>query len=231
MLVAMQAFETASSCFNESFDGFTATSNGTVHTGMQSDTTEQSNDAAARAYAWSLLGATLTRPVDQRVLDILLALPDTRDDNSPMGLSWHALKMAATNAGSQSELVSEYNDLFIGVGRGELVPYGSWYLSGFLMDQPLADLRADLDRLGFERNPDVKEPEDHAGALAETMAMVIGAEDITARAELTFFNRHVEPWMQRFFQDLAGAKTARFYRAIGQFGAQFVETEREYQAL
>jgi len=202
---------------------------------MQSDSrqsgTAVSTDAAARAYAWSLLGAMLTRPVDQSVLDILHALPDTRDDNSAMGLSWHTLKMAASHVADSDDLVSEYNDLFIGVGRGELVPFGSWYLSGFLMDQPLADLRTDLAQLGFERNPNVKEPEDHAGALAETMAMLITADDIAPRAEITFFNRHIEPWMQRFFQDLAGAKTAHFYRAVGQFGAQFIETEREYLSL
>lgn len=188
-------------------------------------------DDNARAYAWSLLGALLTRPLSAEILQTLKALPDTRDSNNQMALSWLALKMAGANISDAEAVLPEYNDLFIGVGRGELVPYGSWYMTGFLMDRPLAELRADLKRLGFERNVDVKEPEDHAGALAETMAMLIADQSIPAKAQNTFFERHMDPWMQRFFQDLAGAKKANFYRAVGQFGAQFVETEREYLSL
>ncbi len=188
-------------------------------------------DDSARAYAWSLLGALLTRPMTPELHQILTALPDTRDNNDQMSLSWLALKFAASEVQNVEQVVPEYNDLFIGVGRGELVPFGSWYITGFLMDRPLAELRADLKRLGFERNPDVKEPEDHAGALAETMAMLISDQAIPAKAQETFFHRHIDPWMQRFFQDLAGAKKAKFYRGVGQFGAQFVETEREYLSL
>ena len=77
---------------------------------------------------------------------------------------------------------AEYQDLFIGVGRGEVVPYGSWYMTGFLMDKPLALLRADLAALGFERQENVKEPEDHAAALCETMAMLINeGQDLDAQ--------------------------------------------------
>ena len=45
----------------------------------------------------------------------------------------------------------EYFNLFIGLGRGELLPYGSYYQSGFLHERPLARLREQLSRLGIER--------------------------------------------------------------------------------
>ncbi|MDX1529573.1 MAG: molecular chaperone TorD family protein, partial [Gammaproteobacteria bacterium] len=128
-------------------------------------------------------------------------------------------------------LDDEYHDLFIGIGRGEVIPYGSWYLTGFLMDRPLAVLRGDLAELGFERQQDVKEPEDHIAALCEIMAMLITNEEHDIAVQRRFFQAHIEPWGRTFFQDLQKAKTARFYRAVGQFGEQFVDFEQKYLSL
>ena len=47
------------------------------------------------------------------------------------------------------------NRLFIGVGRGELLPFASVYMTGFLNEKPLATLRNDMVTLGVERSPDV----------------------------------------------------------------------------
>jgi len=38
----------------------------------------------------------------------------------------------------------EYFDLFIGLGRGELLPYASYYLTGFLNERPLSRLLTTL---------------------------------------------------------------------------------------
>ncbi len=196
------------------------------------------DDSVQRAWTWSLLGAMLTRPPEQEVVDALTAIADQSDSNAPLAPSWQALRAAALRVDdpdddtcSLASLNDEYHDLFVGVGRGELLPYGSWYVTGFLMDKPLAKLRTDLDALGFERADDVKEPEDHAGALCEIMAMIISTDDISAKAEHTFFMRHLEPWMARFFHDVAAAKKADFYRPVGQFGAQFVELEKELHSI
>jgi len=199
--------------------------------------TNDITDASQRAWTWGLLGALLTRPPEQAVIDALKAIPDQSDSNSPLAPSWQALRAAALRVDDTSEAMTlasvddEYHDLFIGVGRGELLPYASWYVTGFLMDKPLARLRTDLDALGFERVDDVREPEDHAGALCETMSMIITADDISDKAEQTFFMRHLEPWMTRFFHDVAGAKKANFYTPVGQFGAQFVALEKEFQSI
>ncbi len=135
----------------------------------------------------------------------------------------------SASAATVSELDDEFHDLFIGLGRGEVVPYASWYLTGFLMEKPLAALRHTLGHLGIERQAHVYEPEDHAAALCETMAVLIcNADEFGFDNQCEFFRRHVEPWMGRFFGDLQQSKSARFYRVVGQLGEHFVDFERNY---
>jgi TorA maturation chaperone TorD len=126
----------------------------------------------------------------------------------------------------------EYFDLFIGVGRGELLPYGSYYLTGFLHERPLARLRADLAGLGIERVEGQCEPEDHAAILCEIMAgLVAGDFAVPVERQRHFFDRHLAPWMGRFFADLEAAKGADFYRPVGAIGRLFIEIEAEAFAL
>jgi TorA maturation chaperone TorD len=122
----------------------------------------------------------------------------------------------------------EFFDLFIGVGRGELLPYASYYLTGFLHERPLARLREDLTRIGIARAEGVAEPEDHAAILCEIMAGLAnghlpGAEE----SSRTIFERHMAPWMGRFFADLERAESADFYRQVGTVGRVFIEIETE----
>ncbi|MGA8258828.1 MAG: molecular chaperone TorD family protein, partial [Arenicellales bacterium] len=126
----------------------------------------------------------------------------------------------------------EYHALFIGIGRGEVMPYGSWYLTGFLMERPLVEIRQDLKVLGFERQENVKEPEDHAGALLEIMSLlVLDDRGVGGHEQKRFFERHLEPWIGRFFGDLQDADSANFYSAVGVLGSQFVEVEKQYLAM
>ncbi|MDX1824670.1 MAG: molecular chaperone TorD family protein [Thiohalomonadales bacterium] len=182
-----------------------------------------------RAGAYSLLAALLRDVPKQGLLEHvteLAAIQKTRDELS-LGMS--ILGLAAKD--SKTEKISdEYHALFIGLGRGELVPYGSWYLTGFLMERPLAVLRDDLAKLGFERRSETHEPEDHVAALCEVMAMLINeGEDLAQQTD--FFETHMSPWLDRFFADLVKAKSAVFYRAVGRFGAAFIELEKRYLAM
>jgi TorA maturation chaperone TorD len=181
----------------------------------------------ARADVYALLAALLGRPADERMLTLLRALDTRATAATEMAPLWDLLKQAASD-GKPEEIADEYQALFIGIGRGELVPYGSWYLTGFLMERPLAELRMDLARLGFERDEAVREPEDHVAALCETMSLMIAADDIPFDAQREFHEKHLAPWMGRFFSDLAQAESARFYRAVGLLGEQFMKLERSY---
>ena len=186
------------------------------------------DDGAVRANTYGLLGALLVGPPRQDLLDLLAGIDPPSGDG--LGLAWRELGRAAENAEVEA-VDDEYHDLFIGVGRGELIPYGSWYRTGFVMDKPLAALRSDLATLGFERCDEVKEPEDHAGALLETMALVAASPEHGIEVQRRFFDRHVATWMRTFFADLQAAGSARFYRAVGRFGEQFIVFETKYLSI
>ena len=144
--------------------------------------------------------------------------------------AWSDLARAAAHADVEA-VDDEYHALFIGVGSGELIPYGSWYLTGFVMDKPLAALRTDLAALGFERCDDVKEPEDHAAALLETMALLVASAEHGIDVQRRFFDAHVATWMRTFFADLQSADSARFYRAVGRLGDRFMKFEMQYLSI
>ena len=186
------------------------------------------DERAVRANTYGLLGALLVRPPDQAMFDLLASMEIPSVDG--LGAAWRVLETAARRADVEA-VDDEFHDLFIGVGRGELIPYGSWYQTGFVMDKPLAALRSDLAALGFERQDDVKEPEDHAAALLETMALIVASPEHGVDVQLRFFDRHVSTWMRRFFADLQTADSARFYRAVGQFGEQFMAFESKYLSI
>ena len=185
-----------------------------------------------RANTYSLLGNLLARMPDQAMLDRLgsIEVTDSAQQNG-MVAAWKTLAMAARRT-TREAVDDEYHALFIGIGRGEVMPYGSWYLTGFLMERPLAQLRQDLKLLGFERREDVKEPEDHAGALMETMHLLaVDDSGIGPHEQKRFFERHLEPWIGKFFEDLQNANSANFYSAVGVLGEQFVEVEKQYLAM
>jgi len=180
-----------------------------------------------RANVYALLGHLLAAPPDETLLATLAGIDPVPEEGTLLTAAWSMLRDAAARAEPRA-LQDEYQDLFIGLGRGEVVPYGSWYLTGFLMEQPLARLRADLQALGIERQPGVTEPEDHAAALFDTMAMLVAGDDaLSVPRQQEFFARHLEPWIGRFFRDLQQATSARFYRAVGQLGEQFMEVEAQ----
>ena len=182
-----------------------------------------------RAGAYGLLAALLRSPPEQSLLDHVAELAAIGQTNDELSLAMSMLGLAAKDS-SPEKIDSEYHALFIGLGRGELVPFGSWYLTGFLMEKPLAVLRDDLVKLGFERHSDTHEPEDHVAALSEVMAMLISdSQDLSYQAN--FFDAHLAPWFDRFFADLSTAKNAVFYRAVGRFGTTFVEFERDYLSM
>jgi len=183
---------------------------------------------AARAQEYALLSVLLARAPDAA---LLARITELRGDASPLGLAHAALAEAASRA-SVERVEREYFDLFIGLGRGELLPYGSYYLSGFLHERPLARLRADLLKLGIERAAGQAEPEDHAAILCEIMARVVGRRfEAPDGADRELFEQHMRPWIGRFFADLERAEAADFYRRIGTLGRVFIEIESDAFAL
>jgi TorA maturation chaperone TorD len=201
---------------------------------MQADSTAmtmaQDDHQELRANTYGLLGQLLAGPPTPQLLGLLKEIGETGPASDRLGTAWKLLKVAARDS-RQAALDDEYHDLFIGLGRGELVPYASWYLTGFLMDRPLAYLRRDLRTLGIERQNCSRDPEDHAAALCECMRVIIGADDVPFSSQRIFFLNHIEPWMPTFFRDLREAQAACLYAAVGELGEAFLEFESRYFAL
>jgi TorA maturation chaperone TorD len=183
---------------------------------------------SARAQEYALLATLLTRAPSAALLRRLARL---RGDATPLGLAHAALGQAADDANVE-QVEREFFNLFIGIGRGELLPYGSYYLTGFLYERPLARLRADLAELGIARSEGKYEPEDHIATLCEVMAGLAGGRlPAPPGSDEKIFKKHVEPWAARFFADLERAQAAQFYRSVGMLGRTFVEIESEAYAL
>lgn len=183
---------------------------------------------AARAQEYALLAALLLRAPDANFLSRLATL---RGDASPLGVAHIALATAAARVRAD-DVEREFFTLFIGIGRGELLPYGSYYLTGFLHERPLARLREDLVAFGIARAEDVVEPEDHAGILCEIMAgLCSGTLPAPPGADRVIFEKHMAPWIGRFFADLERAEAAGFYRSVGTIGRLLIALEAEAFAL
>jgi TorA maturation chaperone TorD len=182
----------------------------------------------ARAQEYALLATLLLRSPDAQMISRLALL---RGDASPLGVTHAALGEAAVRANAEG-VKREYSELFDGIGHGGLLPYASYYLTGSLYGPPLARLRETLRRLRIEGAAGHSEPEDHAAILCGIMAGLVGGH-IAAPAEVdrAIFEKHLAPWIGRFFADLERVELADFYACVGAVGRAFVDIETEAFAL
>ena len=180
----------------------------------------------ARADLYNFMGALLAGPPDDMLLSQTAGLTgDETDLGQAIGTLARLAKVTKPKAAE-----SEFNKLFIGLGRGELLPFASYYLTGFLNEKPLAILRQDMAAKGIQRSDTVFEPEDSIASLMEMMAaMIVGRFGTPAdvAAQKTFFNKHIGPWAGHFFTDLEEAKTSVFYSPVGTVGKIFMAVEAE----
>lgn len=179
-----------------------------------------------RADFYNFLGLLLAGPPDQLLLDQCAGLTGDAGD---LGQAIAAMARVARVTKPKS-VEREFHNLFIGVGRGELLPYASYYLTGFLNEKPLAQLRNDMAARAITRAPNVYEPEDNIASLMEMMAgQIVGRFGTPASLEdqKTFWNRHIGPWAGHFFADLEAAEHSVFYASVGAAGRAFMDIERE----
>jgi len=194
-----------------------------VATNDQNQLTEEDR---LRAEMYEFLAALLRQEPSDELIGLVAGL---KGDSSSIGSASTVLATLATKI-AKDEIRDEYMRLFIGVGRGELLPYASYYLTGFLNDKPLAKLRNDMQVMGIERAEGVKDPEDHIASLFDIMAGLIrgtfdAPNDLAAQA--AFFKTHIDPWAPLLMQDIEAAKSAVFYAPVGTIGRAFMEIESE----
>jgi len=188
--------------------------------------TEIAEEDRLRADFYNFLGLLLAGPPDQMVLDQTAGLAG---DDSDLGGAIQSLARVAAVT-SPLAVGREFQALFIGLGRGELLPYASYYLTGFLNEKPLALLRGDMAARAITRAPNVFEPEDNIASLMEMMAgMIVGrfGAPATLEDQKTFWNRHIGPWAGHFYSDLEAAESSVFFASVGTAGRVFMEIERD----
>lgn len=184
-------------------------------------------EETARADLYGLLATLYSAPPSQ---DLIGTIASARSEgDGVLQQAWAALVEACRSA--QADAVrEEYESLFIGVGKPDVMLYGSYYLSGFLMEKPLAALRTDLAQLGLERDASVPETEDHIAMLCEVMRYLIASNDI-AQASLSsqqaFFAEHMQPWLARLCDAIDAHPSAHFYRAVNALARAFFEVEMQ----
>ena len=190
--------------------------------------TSDNEPLALRIEIYALLAYLLRQPPNTAALDWLSNLPitpspDVNADPYSMTQAWALLSNVAKHT-SANAAAEEYQNLFIGIGRGDVLPFASWYKCGALMDQPLVLLRRDLCTLGISRQPHIKEPEDHIAALFEVMALLLQQEPIKISSQ--FFNRHISDWFTTLFNDITNTKNNPFYSAVALLMVNFLALEQ-----
>lgn len=179
-----------------------------------------------RADLYDFLGLLLAAPPGEVLLDKTARL---EGDETDLGTAVSALAKIARHTRPPA-VEREFNALFIGLGRGELLPYASYYLTGFLNEKPLASLRRDMAARGMTRAPNVYEPEDNIASLMEMMASLITGrygKPAPLGDQKAFFAKHIGPWARHFFTDLEAAKNSVLYASVGAVGRVFMEIEAE----
>lgn len=185
-----------------------------------------------RAALYGLLARLLYAPPDQHLLDAV-ATADELAAHAPQSMlyqAWRSLQHASQVADAGA-LHEEFEQLFIGLGLGEVIPYMSWHLTGFLMEAPLSKLRDDLAALGLARLAAVNEPEDHMAAVLEVMRFLIAGQDDEPPASLAvqqrFFDKHLRPWYGLCATQIETAPSANYYRLVARLLRAFLDVEAQ----
>lgn len=184
-------------------------------------------EETARADLYGLLATLFYAPPSQSLLDTIAGASSEGD--GLLEQAWAALVLACKTAREETVRM-EYDQLFIGVGKPEIMLFGSYYMAGFLMEKPLVELRNDLARLGLARADAMAESEDHIAALCEVMRYLIASDDVVnanLATQQAFFSAHMQPWVLQFCDTVAGNASAKFYKPVAALAKAFFEVEMQ----
>lgn len=187
----------------------------------------------ARADTYALLARLYADAPDATLLAALASadpLPAEGERGEALAQAWLALTRACRIMDAQAAR-QEYQDLFVGVGKSEVNLHGSFYLTGFMMEKPLADVRASLANLGLARRSGANLVEDHLATLCETMRVLIAGEvDLLPQSiavQKSFFEQHLGPWYAECCTAIEQSSLANFYRLVAKLTTIFLGLEAE----
>jgi TorA maturation chaperone TorD len=184
----------------------------------------------ARAELYGLLARLWLAPPDDALLaQFRVAVTEAPAIGGHLEAPWHDV-VAAMRATTVTQAAAEYDALFGGVGKPEVFLYGSYYLSGFLNEKPLAALRSDLTSLGLTRDAERGETEDHIAYGFEVMRYLIAGDDAlfcTLEQQRRFFRAHLQPWVERLCDAVEAQPAAAIWRAVAALTRAFTQVEAQ----
>jgi len=172
-------------------------------------------EEAARADLYALLARLFCSPPDEALLRSLADAGPIDAEEGGLATAWGALRAAAASA-SPTQAREEYDGLFIGTGKAPVTLYTCAYSIRYASEAPLAQLRGELAALGLARRTEASEPEDHIGALCETMRYLIVERYIGLAEQKKFFERWIWPTAPALCSAIQAAQGARFYKGAAQ---------------
>lgn len=188
------------------------------------------SDELARAELYGLLSQLWLAPPDAALLaQFRVAVTEAPQAGGLLEAPWLAL-VAAMRATSVEAAAAEHEALFYGVGKPEVFVYGSYYLSGFLHERPLALLRVSLAQLGLTRDAQRAETEDHVAYVLEVMRYLIAGDDAgvcNLEQQRRFFRSHVQSWVEALCEAVLAHPRAELWRAVAGFTQAFVQVETQ----
>ncbi len=188
------------------------------------------SEELARAELYGLLSRLWLAPPDAELLQqFQVAVTQAPESGALLEAPWQAL-VGSLRATSLAAAAAEYEALFLGVGKPEVFAYGSYYLTGFLNEKPLAALRSDLAALGLARDPQAMETEDHIAYGFEVMRYLIAGDDVAVcnlERQRLFFRRHLQPWAESLCDAVVAQPRAVVTRALADFTRAFLQVETQ----
>jgi len=180
----------------------------------------------ARANLYGLIARLFYLPPDAQLLGELLNADAFDKSESEIAQAWEQMVAGCRNA-FPVQLENEHTELFVGTGKAEVTPYLSHYILKHANDNPLVELRQQLERWGIERRESAHEPEDHIAGICETMRFAIAVQHRDLAEQKDFFDRFVHRGAVAFCDAVNASQKARFYRSVARFSRAFFELERE----
>ncbi len=188
------------------------------------------SEELARAELYGLLAQLWLAPPDTALLQqFKTAVTEAPEAGALLQDPWQGLVGALRDTTEQAA-AAEYHALFQSVGKPEIFAYGSFYLSGYLNEKPLALLRTDLATLGLTRDDSTPETEDHVAYLFEVMRYLIAGDDVAVcnlEQQRRFFRNHIQNWVEQLCDAVLASPRAQVWRALAVFTQQFVRVETQ----
>src|SRR5947208_6143820 len=105
----------------------------------------------ARAEVYGLLAELYGGPPSAELhAQLQVAVTDAPERGAFLETSWRELVGTARRL-SREAVEAEHAELFVGVGKPEMLPFASYHIAGRLHERPLVELRRDLAALGLDR--------------------------------------------------------------------------------